>query len=157
MLRAENVLTQDKAPYLLTLAVALIGWCGTRAIDRVTDAPTVGYSMESDTSSDGVQVKCYVKNLSHASLLSGLVFVLEDISGGKATAKSGEIEYPPPTWIPSLSPRKSPSIGPSLIIYDISRLQPGDAIVVKRKGSGLDGLLLKRAMLSASRAGGLRS
>jgi hypothetical protein len=129
MLRSEN------APYLFTLAIAILGWCMTRAVDRITDGPALAYVMEQQKSSNEQELTVRIENTTAATVYRNLDFYLNNLEGEGATFKSAGIDYPPPIW-PDAIERITPTATATLASYRVPALQPGASVHLRARHTG---------------------
>jgi hypothetical protein len=150
-----SVLRAKEAPFLLTVLCGLLAWTATRAIDRVTQAPTIEYDLQREWSAGKVSYS--IRNLSRDTAFKQLDFIVV-AKGGSLTASQRLAEKV--VWhAPCLEGapeageiRPSPEVLGGALQVRIMRLDPGCQVdlVAKLDPPGAD----VRILLSLSQAAG---
>jgi hypothetical protein len=129
------MLHSEKAPYFFTLAIAILGWCISRAVDRITDGPALAYAMEQKEVNREQDLTVRIENTTASTVYRNLEFHLSNLEGEGARFTSVDIEYPPPIW-PDAMDRKTPVLSVALANYQVPELQPGASVLLRARHTG---------------------
>jgi hypothetical protein len=70
-------LFSEKAPYIITLFVAALGWTVNQTVSALTDSPTIAYKINWEQKGEShPKVACTVKNVTRTKQFKNLQFIL---------------------------------------------------------------------------------
>ena len=94
----------DKAPYFVTLALALLGWSANHVVNRIIDAPTLEYQIQEATvESDGAGKSHRVQritltNLTRKQTFDDLSVILVSRRGSPLASEHLQLKPIPPAF-----------------------------------------------------------
>src|SRR5205085_10638134 len=130
MVEPMSALVSDKAPYIVTLLVAALGWTVNRTVTVLTESPTIAFKIDHKGDNNRV-VACHIKNVSRTRQFHELQFLLSADSSGDVQGRATLIDHSariiaiPPAFsiaTASITP------GRDMAIFDVPLLQPGWAL-----------------------------
>ncbi len=83
-------------PFLLTTLFAVLGWCFTRLIDKVSMVPVLEFSVKHPTGSDANTFRYTFRNISHSESFDNLKLLIVSKSD---SIKKYDLQIPPPNFI----------------------------------------------------------
>ena len=121
---------KEHAPYLFTVAIAMLGWLITRAVDETTKSPLVAYSTN-DSVENGQRVfAARFHNISSSTVFRNLYVVLTNLDGTSSKFTSVDLEYEAPIH-PDKLRKAAPAFGNAWAGCMISELQPRTAVQLR--------------------------
>lgn len=94
----------DKAPFLVTLALAIAGWSATYIVGRITNSPTLEYEISQPSASptpthpDAKNLTIQLTNLTRATTLKNLTVVFIAQGNTKILGELTEMQPIPPAF-----------------------------------------------------------
>jgi hypothetical protein len=94
----------DKAPWIITLALAIIGWASNSIIERVTGAPTLEYTIDAPVPAgasapkDARILRVHLTNLTRATTFKDFAVVFMSPPGTTIVGELTEIHPLPPAF-----------------------------------------------------------
>lgn len=110
----------EKAPYLVTILFASLGWGTKHTVDRILASPTIEYTYEVRDTSQNKSVTVTLRNVSHDKIFKNLLFVLllpPDAPGEFLSVKKTALS---PAWEGDNPPHKTKHSG----TFDLPALHP---------------------------------
>jgi hypothetical protein len=115
--RFFRVIAQEKAPYLITILFASIGWGVTYTVGRIVDSPTIEYVTQS---ADG-RYQVDLRNVTRKQIFPSLKVSIH-LNGNQAIITKSNMSADPPGW-PGREPVQQGEH--NTVDYTITSLQPG--------------------------------
>jgi hypothetical protein len=109
----------DKAPYLVSLILGVLGWLVSHMVDRIIEAPTLEYHIQKETAADRSMLSVELHNITREKSFEGL----------KAT-----IYFPNATSIysphltaaePAFNGKAPPTVSGSTATFTLPKMMPG--------------------------------
>jgi hypothetical protein len=119
-----NIFKTDKFPYLLTILIALAGWSLSRIIEKITEAPTIEYSVKTVKEDSGKKTyRLYIHNISK-TLLKKMVFKISYYDSQLNKISNPNIITIPPAFKDDLAVGDD-APNNEYATYEINQMQPG--------------------------------
>lgn len=122
----------DKAPYFVTLALALFGWSANHIVNRITDAPTLEYRIDEPTQDDSTPSRAFwtqritLTNLTRKQTFDNLSVILVARKG--STLASDHLQLRPVA--PAFEGDESWESEGGRATFTVPKLHPGSSVQV---------------------------
>ena len=122
----------DKAPYFVTLALALLGWSANHVVNRIIDAPTLEYRIQEATVESVGEGKSHrvqritLTNLTRKQTFDDLTVILVSRRGSPLASEHLQLKPIPPAF----EGDESWEAEGGRATFTIPRLHPGNSVYV---------------------------